>query len=228
MRVFKSVLVVVSFLLINNEMQGQNLFFPAKAGIVLTYVQKDAKGKTDSYLRYTITAVEGTELNGSVSYSVEVLDKNKKSTSNPIPLKVEIKDGVMFLDMKQMFVGLPTDEQIEVEITGVPMELPNNLQSGQTLKDAEMTMTMNMGFMKMSTLIKMTDRKCLAIEDVAVDAGTFKCHKITQNMSTTMMEREIGSRSLSWFAFGIGIVKSETYDDKGKLLSSMELIEVKM
>ena len=228
MRVVKSVLLVAVSLLISNGICGQNTFFPTKAGIVLTYVQKDAKGKIDSYLRYTITAVEGTELNGSVSYSVEILDKNKKSTSNPIPLKVMIKDGVVFLDMKQMFIGQQTDQQIEMEITGVPMELPSNLQPEQKIKDAEMTMTINMGFMKMSTLIKMTDGKCLAIEDVVVDAGTFKCHKITQNVSATVMKRVVESRTVSWYAQGIGTVKNETYDDKGKLSGSMELVEVKM
>ena len=209
---------------------AQNTFFPTKAGMVLVYEQKNDKGKTEGYTRQTIKEVEGSGNNMTISYVMESLDKNRKPLSNPsveIPCKVIIKDGVAILDMNQMFAGMQKDMQLKMEITGVPIELPDNMQPGQSLKDAEMTMTMDMGIMKMKTEMKMTGGKCLAIEEVTVPAGTFKCHKITRPVTTTVMNRKIETRTDSWFAPGIGTVKSETYDDKGKLLSSMELVEVR-
>ena len=208
---------------------AQNTFFPTKAGTVLTYVNNDAKGKTTNYSRMTIKNVEGSGNNMTISYVMENLDKNRKSLTDPpmeIPCTVIIKDGVVILDMNQMFTDQMKDPQIKMEITGVPMELPGNMQPGQSLKDAEMTMTLDMGVMKLSTVMKMTDGQCLAIEDLKVPAGTFKCHKITQTVTTTVMRRATTSKTISWYAPGIGAIKTETYDAKDKLQSSMELVEM--
>jgi hypothetical protein len=87
-------------------------------------------------------------------------------------------------------------------------------------------MTIDMVITKMRTVMKMTDGKCLAIESVTVPAGTFTCHKITQTVSTTVMRRDVVTRTVSWYAPGIGTVKTETYDNKDKLQSSMELVQV--
>ena len=209
---------------------AQNTFFPTKVGVVQVYEHKNDKGKTESFTQQTIKNVEGSGSNMTISYVAENLDKNRKPLSNPpveISYKVIIKDDVVVLDMNQMFANLPQDMRVAMEITGVPMELPGNLQPGQSLKDANMTMTMDMGIMKMKTEIKMTEGKCLAIEDVSVPAGTFECHKITQTVTTTIMKRPVVTRTVSWYAPGTGIVKTELYDDKDKLQSSTELVEIK-
>ena len=207
---------------------AQNTFFPTKAGLVQVYEHKNDKGKTEGFTQQTIKNVEGSGSNMTISYVAENLDKNRKPLSNPsveIPYKVIIKDDVMTLDMNQMFTNLPQDTRAAVEITGVPMELPGDLQPGQPLKDANMAMTMDMGIMKMKTEMKMTDGKCLGIEEVTVPAGTFECHKITQTVTTTIMKRPVVTRTVSWYAPGTGVVKTESYDEKDKLQSSTELVE---
>jgi len=206
---------------------AQNVFFPTKAGTVLVYAQKNAKGNPESYSKTTINNVEGSGNNMTISYTTQILDKNKKPSNPPVevPLKVVIKNGVMILDMKGMFAGQQKDQQIKMEITGAPMELPVNMQPGQPLKDADVTMSMDMGIMKLKTTMKMTDGKCLAIEDVTTPAGTFTCHKISQTVSTSVMGKTVTSRTVSWYAPGIGAVKTETYNDKDKLQGSTELVE---
>jgi hypothetical protein len=87
-------------------------------------------------------------------------------------------------------------------------------------------MTMDFGVMKMNSVAK-TVGKCLVIEDVRVPAGTFKCHKITQTITTTAMNTTVVATNVTWLAPGIGQVKSETYDDKNKLVSSSVLVELK-
>jgi len=208
---------------------AQNTFFTSKAGTVLIYANYNAKGKAESHSQLTIKGVEGSGSNMTISYLMESLDKNRKSLNPPmeIPCTVVIKDDVLYLDMNQMFAGQMKDQQLKMEITGVPVELPGNMEPGQSLKDAEMTMTLDMGIMKMKTVIKMTDGKCLAIEDVTVPAGTFKCHKITQTVTTTVIRKDVMSRTISWYAPNIGTVKTETYDAKNNLSGSMELVEMK-
>ncbi len=229
MKRFNLLLMAVFASLMVTGANAQSTFFPTKAGTVLVYVQNNAKGKAESYSRQTIKEVEGSGSNMAISYLLESLDKNKKPLSDPpveIPCKITIKDDVVIMDMNQMFAGQQKDQTVKMEITGVPMELPNNMQPGQLLKDADMTMTMDMGIMKMKTVMKMTDGKCLAIEDVTVPAGTFKCHKITQTVTTTVMKRDMVARTVSWYAPGVGTVKTETYNDKDKLQGSTELVEM--
>ena len=208
---------------------AQNTFFPTKVGMVQLYEQKNAKGKTESFTKQTIKKVEGSGSNMTISYVAESLDKNRKPVSGApaeIPFKVIIKNDVVILDMNQLFAGMQKDQQFQMEITGVPMELPGNMKPGQSLKDAEVTMTIDMVFAKMKTTMKMTDGKCIAIEDVTVPAGTFKCHKVTQTVTTTVMKKNVVTRTVSWYAPGIGSVKNETYNDKDKLTNSMELVEL--
>jgi hypothetical protein len=207
-------------------MYAQNTFFPTKAGMIQVYENKNTKGNTESFVRQTIKNVEGSGNNMTISYVAESLDKNRKPLLAEIPYTVTVKDGVVILDMNQFFAGMLQQDQPLVEITGVPMELPGDMQPGQSLKDAEMTMTLNLGIMKMKTVMKMTDGKCLAIEAVTVPAGTFESHKITQTVSTTALKKTTKTRTVSWYAPGIGTVKSETYDDKDKLMSSIELVEI--
>jgi hypothetical protein len=72
----------------------------------------------------------------------------------------------------------------------------------------------------------MTDGKCLAIEEVTVPAGTFTCHKITQTATTTIMKKKVVAKTVSWYALGVGTIKTESYNEKDKLNSCTELVEI--
>ncbi len=223
------VLMFLSFIIVIGT-YAQNSFFSTKPGTVLVYAHKNGKGKVDNYSRQTIKDVEGSGSNMSISYVMEMLDKDQRPSNPPVevPCKVVIKDDVVVLDMNELFAGMQKEGQpFKVEIVGVPMELPGSMTPGQVLKDANATMTMDMGIMKMRTEIKMTDGKCLVIEEITVPAGTFKCHKITQTTTTTIMKKPIVSKTVSWYALGVGTIKTESYNEKGDLQNSMELASLR-
>jgi hypothetical protein len=73
----------------------------------------------------------------------------------------------------------------------------------------------------------MTEGKCLSVENITVPAGTFKCFQITRTITTNTMGTNTVTRTVSWYAPDIGTVKTENYDDKGKLTSTQVLIELK-
>ena len=227
----KKVKFIMALLLTCVALQAQNAFFPTKEGITMLYVNQDAKGKASSHTQYTVKEVTGSGDNLTISFVMELLDKNKKprsKSSSEIPCTVTIKDGVVFMDMNSMFAEQITSPDIKMDITGVPLELPSNLQAGQSLKDADMTLTMDMGIMKMRTDMKMTDGQCEAVEEVSVPAGTFTCHKITQTITTTILRKVVVTTTSTWYASGIGTVKSETFDSKKKLTGSTELLSITM
>jgi len=222
------VLFAAALFTISSGLHAQS-FFPSKAGTVLAYANNDAKGNIQGYLVLTIKDVKGSGKNMTITYVANVLDKNRKPLKNAPGeqiLQVVIKDNVVIMDINQMIPAQMKEQGVKIKITGTPMELPDNLKPGQSLKDSKITMTMDLGVMKMNTVVK-TEGKCLAIEDVRVPAGTFKCHKINQKITTTAMNRDTVSTTIGWYAPNIGTVKTETYDDKNKLISTSVLAELK-
>jgi hypothetical protein len=114
----------------------------------------------------------------------------------------------------------------DLQIKGNNMEIPSNPKPGDVLPEASVEMSMKMGFitMKMSALI--ANRKVEAVEDISVKAGTFKSYKFTGDVNATAMGIKVQTNVIEWYAKGVGIVKTETYE-KGKLQSYTELIEIK-
>ena len=224
----KRLLMTMVVLAISAGLYAQNNFFPSKTGMVLTYANNDAGGNVEGYSVLTIKDIKGSGKNMTITYGAVTLDKNRKppkdSPGEQI-YQVTIKDNVVIMDMRQLF---PVQGQnVKVEVKGTPMELPSSMQPGQALKNSEVTGTMDLGIMKTSTVIKITEGKCLAIEDVRVPAGTFKSHKITQKFTAAAMGTTTVTTVISWYAPNIGTVKTETYDDKNKLVSSSVLAELK-
>lgn len=113
----------------------------------------------------------------------------------------------------------------ELTVTGNSMQVPLNPEPGMTMPDANVLMTMTMGFIKMKMSADVTNRKIEAIEDVTVKAGTFNCYRFSSDVSATVMKLNVKTRSIEWYTKGIGTVRVESYDDKGKLMSTTELIE---
>ena len=115
----------------------------------------------------------------------------------------------------------------ELEITGNKMEIPVGIQPGQTLPDASVVMAMKMGFVSMKMAADITNRKVDAIEDVTVPAGTFKCYKLSGDVSATVMGMNVKTSNLDWYAKGIGLIRSESYDKSNKLQSFIQLTELR-
>jgi hypothetical protein len=169
----------------------------------------------------------------TISYGMEVLDKNRKPVKDApgeVNYQVVIKDGALILDMKQFIPPELAQTGLTMDVSGTPTEIPGNLQVGQKLKDSEVTITTEIGIIKTVTNLKFTDQECVAIEDVTVPAGTFKCYKITQTVTTTVGKNskpQAPTTTLTWYAPNIGEIKREVYDAKKKIKSSRVLVEVK-
>ena len=200
--------------------ESEFAFFAMRKGAVQTVAVKDAKGKITSQMRNTVQAITGARNAFAIEYESEILDDQGQSAENSMTLnyRIVVKDGFMYLDMKGMFGAM--DGIGDVQVSGKSIKIPSNLSVGQTLEDA--SAKVRIGFMNCSTVT--TEGKCLAIENVTVEAGTFRCYKVTQKTNATMMGMKTESTTLTWYAKGVGSVKTEIYDKNGKLQSTQELI----
>jgi hypothetical protein len=66
-----------------------------------------------------------------------------------------------------------------------------------------------------------------AIEDVTTPAGTFNCVKISYDIETkTFMTMR--ASGIEWYAKDVGVVRSESYNGKGKLTGYSVLNDIKL
>jgi hypothetical protein len=108
--------------------------------------------------------------------------------------------------------------------------IPSTLSVGQALKDGQVTMTATNSPVPMKITVNVVDRKVVAKESIQTPAGKFDCLKIT---SKSIVKNQMGIAmtfefsATEWIAPKVGLVKSESYDKKGKLSGSSVLSMVK-
>ena len=201
--------------------ESEFAFFAMKVGAVQEFVTKDAKGKITDQSRNTITSITGDKNAFAVAYQSEILDAkgNPANKDNPMifNFRVVVKEGIAYLDMNGMFGAIAGIDNMQA--SGTAMKIPSNLSVGQRLDDA--SAKVKIGFINCSAV--MTEIECVAIEDVTVEAGTFRAYKISQKTNTTVMGAKNEGTTLTWYVKGVGAVKTENYDKKGKLTSTQEL-----
>lgn len=64
-------------------------------------------------------------------------------------------------------------------------------------------------------------------ERITVPAGTFDCWKVSETVEYTMRGKsQAHFTRLTWYADGIGEVRSEDLDDAGDVIREVELVSV--
>jgi hypothetical protein len=137
--------------------------------------------------------------------------------------------GVLKMDLKRFIPKdmFGSDEDIEFEMEGDYLELPESLEIGQSLKDGmiegKMTMEGNPAMADMTMSVKIFNRKVEAKEDITTPAGNFTCYKISYDMESSTkvmgMNNKVNLKGVDYVSEGTGVVKTESYNKKGSLSS---------
>jgi len=226
----KNLILTALIILVGTGLRAQETFFPVKEGVVLVYKTYDKKDKESSMVRYTVKQVKSEGSNLDITYLCEVFDAKENQLFKE-EITIHQKGDKLYLDMSN-FINKAAFQQngeipAEVQITGNNMELPVNPNPGDALPDANVEMALKIGFVNMKMSADITNRKVEAIEDMTVKGGTFKCYKFSGDVNSSSMGLKMKSKNFDWYAKGIGVVKTETYDKNNNLQSHTELIEVK-
>lgn len=226
----KHLILITTLLLVGTVLSAQEIFFPSKVGTVLVYKTFDKKDKETSTVKYTVTDLKVSGKNMDITYEFESLD-NKDKLVFKDEITIHKKGDILYLDMSN-FINKAMFQQNgeispEIKISGNNIQIPSSLKPGDVLPDANVDISMSMGFMNMKASANVTNRKVEAKESITVKAGTFTAYKFTSDVSSSAMGIKMTSKSIEWFAKGIGVVKSESYNKKDKLQSYTELIEYK-
>ncbi|MDR1623917.1 MAG: hypothetical protein LBS04_02980 [Tannerellaceae bacterium] len=217
--IFNFIFTVLCFLLFSTNAFAQDVYFLDRQGAEVEYVIKDGKGNVSSYARMVVTDVKKKDAkNFSVTYTTEAFDKNKKSLIPPVPITIEIVDGVVIYNPK----ALMGEVGESVEISGTFPSFPPTLEVGKDIGAYSYT-TKVMG---VATTVS-GNNKVTAREEVKTDAGSFDCFKVESEISTKIILKSVKTKTINWYAKNTGIVKTETYDNKGKLQTVQEIISLK-
>lgn len=211
----------------NSILFGQcgNEFFTFTEGTEWEMSNYDRKGKLQMKTRSKIISV--TERGGEVFIEVQATaedDKGKPVEMMSNTFNMSCKDGVITMDFSQFVPSESFESMPDAEVTfsGDNLEYPSSLRVGQTLKDANVNISirsvisMNMNFI-------ITDRVVMGKESLTTSAGTFDCFKI--NSSTQMKTKMINSEfsSVDWIAKDVGTVRTESFNKKGRSQGYSEL-----
>lgn len=198
--------------------QCSDSYFAFKEGARFEQTNFDKK---DKLMGRTVSTVTSTN-NNEAQVSNKIYDHKNKLLTEAI-YKVLCTDNSIQFDFES-FVPSETFSQYgsaEVSVEGDIISIPNSLSVGQTLEDGKGIITIDMSSMKMNMEMLLNNRKVELKEKLTTKAGTFDCYKITQSTSVTMdmmgMKRTTETSSASWFAKGVGLVRTENYDKKGNL-----------
>jgi hypothetical protein len=201
---------------VTSQAQDCTAYFPAEEGTVVELEQFDSKGKLTGSSEQKLLSKE--ESGNSVKWTVQnTVKDNKGEAIMESELTFECRDGVFYFDMDNLLGGesMAAFKEMDFRIEGDNLEYPPSMKAGDVLKDGQIRMIIEQ-MPAMSSTTSIINRTVEAIEDVETDAGTFKCYKISYDMETkALMTFRISG--VEWIAENIGVIKSETYNKKGKL-----------
>ena len=201
-------------------------FYPMEEGSSFQYTNFDKKGKTEGSVDYTISKVteEGSVTNAT--YDMKYTDEKGKNLFET-EFDFSCENGLVRIDYKSLFPSQMmeqyTEMGLEMDISGTDIELPNDLSVGQELADANLSIAVSMGGIKMNTTVDQTNRRVEKKESITVAAGTFDCYLVTETNTSKTMGATMEMNTKLWLAEGVGMVKQESYKKNGNLMSRMEL-----
>ena len=217
----KSLLALGLFLFIAVPVSAQDCskYYPFEEGTTFQITNYDKKDKPAGVIDYVVKESSGDT--ATMAYEMHG-DKGELIMSSEYG--ITCKDDGISVDFKSLMSPgvMHQYKDMEVDISGTDMILPNNLSPGQQLPDAEVLMNVSMAPINMKMTVKMFNRTVQTNETVTTPAGTFDCVVITYDHETKM-GMKISGKVKQWFAEEVGMVKSESYNKKGKIIGSSVL-----
>lgn len=228
----KSALFLMIFIFIqaiNVSAQNCVYYIPSKQDAKWEIKHFDGRGKLTHIVKNKLKEITTTDSSSKMLIESESFDfRGKWIGKNSFAAGCE--HGTFYVNMRSNIDhnGMNNLKNMKVKINADDLNFPTSSQLGQALNSGKFTIDAQMqgmpGEFKMS--VNVYNRKVEGNETVTTAAGTFDCVKISYSMKTIMMV-EIKAKGVEWYAKDVGLVKSESYDLKGKLLNYSLLSVIK-
>lgn len=205
--------------------QDCNGYAATKKGMkmLLTTYDKGDQQKPAGTTSYEVLGHSGNKVTGHVVS----IDKKGKETVNT-DYTIECTGDATITDqmaiVKNQMAANMKDPNTRTEVQGSNVVMPVVLNEGQQLPDSEIDIIIHSSI-TMTAKIKIHDRVVVGKETITVPAGSFDCMIVSSVMETQILGNKKVTMK-SWVAKGVGVVKEETYDKKGKIEKTLLLTEL--
>lgn len=203
-------------------------FVPTDTGTKWEVTDYSAKGKVQG--RTVFELVDKVVDGENVTFKIATAyydKKNKETFKNEF--EAYCKGGTFEFDMAFKMNGgtMQAYKNMDLEVDASSFTVPDmNAKTGAALPDGTLAVKVGSGGMTMFNMkVDVTDRKLEAREDWKTPAGTFPCVVLSQTI-TTKMVMKIQASSKEWYSEGVGMVRSESYNKKGKMTGYSELTKL--
>ena len=196
-------------------------YFATQSGSQVTYSIYDSKGDLRGSYDETVKSINAESLDDiSVVLEQVYFDKDgqhllKDKSSN---LSLYIKEGEVTAQLETIKKGLITQDLM---VRGCVINVPSDIKSGDKLPDR--TLSIKIG--KIGGTISLTERKVLGMESVTVPAGTFQAAKVQEKQKTRVAIVTEEVTIITWMVKDLGCVRQESYDSKGRLVQTIEMVK---
>ncbi|AUC75876.1 hypothetical protein [Olleya sp. Bg11-27] len=218
------ILSLLILLLLSQQTYAQTCeeISPYKEGMTLEYTNYNKKGKERSVESHAIQSVANEDGNLTIHIK-SIEDKDAKEYI------LKCINGDFYVDMSN-YTALQNKDNtnaFKVKATGDFLEFPDNMEVGTVLKDGNIDLAIGDETSAASiATMRVLNRKILAIDALTTKAGTFDGYKVSFDYVFSMGIIKFRGSGIEWYVKGIGIVKSENYNKKGKLRSSRVLTKI--
>ncbi|MFK7786987.1 MAG: hypothetical protein AB8B56_17835 [Crocinitomicaceae bacterium] len=194
-------------------------YMPTEEGSTWELTHYSKKDKVTGSTKYELLEKKAT--GDDITFKIRATSSDEKGEEIYInEFEAYCREGVFEMDMTGMLKGetMAAYESMDVTVDASDYPLPNlDEAAGTPLKDGTMTVQVAMnGVNSFRMTIEVTDRLVEGRESMETTAGTFDCVKITQTVKTKMVVK-IQASTIEWYAPGVGVVRSDSYDKKGRL-----------
>lgn len=213
-----------------------------------SYIERDSNGKHTATIYNSVESIDGDGVNGSLKLRVEEISVAAPKDTVISFMFYRFKDGEYMVDLyagfednifegkldslvnktiKENYTDLSEEKRKEVikdvksefiKTSGEIRGIPRYPKVGK-LPDYEFHFKVSIISMKVAG----KERSIVGTERIQTEAGSFDCFIMEESITTKAMMISDVEKTRSWYAYGIGLVKENTYDKKGNLISTMIL-----
>lgn len=211
---------------------GCTSFLWFKEGTVAEYSVKDASGNEKSHTTSTVTNVRNENGETIADFTTSF------GTGKAISVTYKCNGDKIYMDMKGLFEknfsALAEKGGMKLEMNDAYLSFPSTMKPGDELEGATIKVIATKdGKPVMTTISEVKDRIVESIEKQSTPAGSWDCLKITETniTSSEMMGKQLPGKeehTTYWFAPEVGMVKTESFDKDGKLITETDLVSLTM
>ena len=173
--------VLISAFFLSVTAQECSQYYMQSQGKQLVYYQYDKRDRHELTTVYEVTEVTPEAGGQRIAIDMQLIDARNDELIVKGDFEALCSLGVTSVEPKSMIAPGLFDQYsgMEYTIEGDNLTMPNNLEVGQILPEAQVTMKVNAGGIGLKTKVIRKDQIVDRRESITTPAGTFNCYVIT-------------------------------------------------